>query len=137
MKWVPLYALTALVIGLYSFYQLMSMIYGAPVPVLSCISLLGSVTLLVAAFLLPFRFRTGARVGFWGSILSWVFYAPLIFASLITPLSTWREIRFDISFRDYVPVVGKLLGPVLLILCTINSIILLSRNPSKTTAQGT
>ena len=46
MKWVPLYALTALVTGLQNFYGLMSMVNGAPISLLNCISLLGSGTLL-------------------------------------------------------------------------------------------
>lgn len=135
MKWVPLYVLTALVTGLHNFYGLMSKVNSAPLPLLNCVSLLGSAMLLGAAVLLPFRLRDGARAGFWGSIMSWVFYAPLIVAGLIAPFSTWRAIWFDISFHDYVPVVGRLFGPVLLILCTGNSIILSRRYQSKTPAR--
>ena len=47
MKWLTLYALTALVTGLHNFYGLMSMVNGAPINLLNCISLLGSATLLV------------------------------------------------------------------------------------------
>jgi hypothetical protein len=128
MKWVPLYALTALITGLHNFYGLMSMVNGAPINLLNCISLLGSATLLGAAVLLPLRVHAATRVGLLGSILCWVFYAPLIFVSIIAPFSAWREIQFDLSFRDYVPVLGRLFGPVLLILCTANSVILLRRN---------
>src|SRR5260370_12486945 len=72
MKWVPLYALTALVTGLHNFYGLMSMVNGAPINLLNCISLLGSATLLGAAFLLPFRPSFAANVELAGSVLSWV-----------------------------------------------------------------
>ena len=128
MKWVPLYVLTALVTGLHNLYGLMAMVNGAPLNLLNAVSLIGSAALMVAAVLLLFRLRTASKVGALGSMLCWVYYAPLIVVSLIAPFSTWREIRFDFSFHDYVPLVGRLLGPVLLILCTANSIVLLKRN---------
>ena len=46
-----LYVLTALVTGLHNFYRLMDMVNGAPISVLDCVALLGSVALLGAAFL--------------------------------------------------------------------------------------
>ena len=128
MKWVPLYVLTALVTGLFNFYALMSVVNGAPIYLLNLISLLGSATLFSAAVLLALRLRSAAKVGLWGSILSWVFYAPFMVVSFFRPFSIWRNIRLDISFRDYMPLVGELVGPVLLVLCTTNSIILLRRS---------
>ena len=121
MKWLPLYALTALVTGLHNFYGLMSMVNGAAINLLNCISLLGSATLLGTAFLLPFRPSFAARVGLAGSILSWVFYGPLIVAGLVAPFSTWLEIKTFITFHDYVPLVGLVFGPVLLIALTVHS----------------
>lgn len=134
MKWVPLFVLTAVVTGLYNIYALMSVINGAPIYLLNCISFLGSATLLGAAILVPFRIRTAAKIGFWGSVLSWFFYAPLVVASVIAPIPTWRDIQLDISFREYVPLMGRLLGPFLLIACTVGSIVLVRRNraPSQT-----
>ena len=128
MKWVPLYFLTALVTGLHNLYGLMAMVNGAPLNLLNAVSLLGSGALMVAAVLLLFQLRTASKVGALGSVLCWVYYAPLIVVTLIAPFSTWREIRFDFSFHDYVPLVGRLLGPVLLALCTANSIVLLKRD---------
>ena len=121
MKWVPLYALTALVTGLHNFYGLMNMVNGTPINILNCISLLGSAALLGAAALLPIRLNAAAKVGFAGSILSWVFYGPLIFFSLFAPYSVWLEIKSFITFHDYVPLIGMLFGPVLLICCTVHS----------------
>jgi len=122
MKWVPLYALTALVTGLHNFYGLMNMVNGAPLNLLNCVSLLGSATVLGAAFLWPFRPSRAAKIGLAGSVLLWVFYGPLIVASLVTPFSMWLEIKTFIAFRDYVPLMGTLFGPVLLIACTGHSI---------------
>ena len=131
---MPLYALTALVTGLHNFYGLMSMVNGAPINLLNCISLLGSGTLLGAAFLLPFRPSFAAKVGLAGSILSWVFYGPLIVASLVAPFSIWLDIKTDISFHEYVPLVGMLVGPVLLIACTVHSMLFLRRSRESNTA---
>src|ERR1700724_3445361 len=127
MKWVPLYALTALVTGLYNVYGFMSMVNGAPTNLLNCISLLGSATLLGAGFLLPFRPIFAAKAGLAGSLLSWVFYGPLMVASLAAPFSTWLEIKTFITFRDYVPLTGMLFGPSLLIACTVHSTLLFRR----------
>ena len=122
MKVVLLYLLTALVTGVHNFYWLMNIVNGAPINLLNCVALLGSATLLGAAVLLMFRQRVARKFGFAGSLLLWVFYAPLIAASVVAPFSTWREIRTFLSFRDYVPLVGMFFGPVLSIACTVTSI---------------
>ena len=128
MRWVPLYVLTALVTGLHNFYGLMNIVNGAPINLLNCISLLGSATLLGAAVLLPSRRSVAVKVGFAGSMLSWVFYGPLVVAALVAPFSMWLEIKTFITFRDYVPLMGMLIGPVLLIACTAHSILSFRRS---------
>jgi hypothetical protein len=100
----------------------MNMVNGAPINLLNCISLAGSVALMVAAFLM--QSQSAAKVGLVGSILLWVFYAPLIVVSFIMPFSVWQDIQSDAHFHEYIPLAGRFLGPVLLILCTINSIVL-------------
>jgi hypothetical protein len=134
MKWLPLYVLTALVTRLHNFYGLMSMVNGAPINLLNCISLLGSATLLGAAFLLPFRPSFAAKVGLAGSILSWVFYGPLIVAGLVAPSSTWLEIKTFITFHDYVALIGMLFGPLLLIAWTVHSTLFFKRSGESGTA---
>jgi hypothetical protein len=121
MRRVSLYGLTALVTGVHNFYWLMNVVNGAPLNLLNCTALVGSALLLVTAVVLPFRTRVAAKLGFVGSVLSWVFYVPLIGASLIARYSTWLEIQTDVRFHDYVPLVGMFLGPLLLILCTVDS----------------
>ncbi len=127
MKWVPLYALTALVTGLHNFYGLMDIVNGAPINLLNCISLLGSVLLLGAAFLLFFRSGFAAKIGLAGSVLSWVYYGPLIVASLVAPFSMRLEIKSFVTFHEYVPLAGMVFGPVLLIACTLHSTLLFRR----------
>jgi hypothetical protein len=128
MKWAAIYALTALITGLHNFYWLMAMVYGAPINILNCISLLGSAALLGAAILMALRPHSAGWVGLLGSIFSWVFYASLILVSFVMPFRTWHEIQLDVSFHEYIPLVGRFLGPVLLILCTVYSAMLLKRN---------
>src|SRR5207249_10943099 len=103
MRWVPLYVLAALVTGLHNFYGLMEIVNGAPINLLNCISLLGSVTLVGAAVLLRSRLHAAAKLGFLGSVLCWVYYAPLTVVSLIIPFSTFVVLHFDVSFRFYCP----------------------------------
>lgn len=134
MKWASLYALTALVTGLHNFYGLMSMVNGAPINLLNCMSLFGSATLLGAAFLLPLRPSFAAKLGLAGSLLSWVFYGPLIVACLVAPFSAWHDIKTFSTFRDYVPLMGMLFGPALLIACTGHSALFLRRSGESGTA---
>jgi hypothetical protein len=120
-----LYGLAALVIGLHNFYWLMNMVNGAPINLFNCTALLGSALLMVAAVLLTLRQHVAAKVGLAGSVLAWVYYAPSIAVAALSPFSTWHQIRFSLSYHDYVPVVGAIFGPVLLIISTVNSVILL------------
>ena len=127
MKTVTLDVVTALVTGLHNFYRIMDMVNGAPVPLINCAALLGSLTLLAAAVLVLFQPRVAAKVGLTGSLLSWVFYAPLFIVGLLMPFSAWIDIRSYFSFHEYIPLVGMLLGLFLLIATTVNSTLLFRR----------
>ena len=35
--------------------------------------------------------------------------------------STWQRVRFYFSFREYVPLVDMVVGPILLIVCIVNA----------------
>jgi hypothetical protein len=123
MKALSLYALTALITGLHNFYELMSIVNGAPVNLLNCVGLLGSAMLVGGAMLAPVQPRAAVKLALAGSLLCWVFYAPLIVVSLLMPFSTRLEIRSLISSRDYVPLVGVFFGPVLLAASTTISML--------------
>jgi hypothetical protein len=123
MKAATLYVLTAVVTGLHNFYRLMDTVNGAPINLLNCVALLGSVTLLAAAFLAPFKPRVAAGVGMTGSLLSWVFYAPLLVVSFFMPFTAGLDVQSSFHFREYIPLAGTLLGPILLIVCSVNSIL--------------
>jgi hypothetical protein len=126
---VALYVLTALVTGLHNFYGLMEMVNGAPFNLLNFTALLGSVTLVGAAMLATFRPHVAAGMGVAGSLLLWVYYAPLTFVSFLTPSTTRTEIQAFISFHEYVPLVGMLVGPLLLIVCTTTSVRFFKHHP--------
>jgi hypothetical protein len=120
---VGLYLITALVTGLHNFYGLMNMVNGAPLNLLNCAALFGSAALVVAAVLMSFQSRIAPKIGFAGSVLLWVYYAPLLIVSVVMPFTTRTEIRTLISDREMVPLLGILLGPVLLIACTVHSLL--------------
>ena len=71
-----LYLIAGLLTGL-QVYSLVALgAYGAPVSPLEFLSLLGSLTLLVAAYVSLWRPRAGARVALIAALLIWCFYAP-------------------------------------------------------------
>ena len=119
MKAATLCVLTALITGLHNFYWLMSIVNGAPVNPLNCAALLGAAMLLGAGALTPFRPRAAAKLGLAGSVLLWVFYAPLVVVGFLMPFSTRQQIQEFVSFRDYVPLVGMIVGPILLAAYTV------------------
>ena len=117
-----LFALTALVTGLHNVYLFMDVVNGAPINLLNCIALSGSVVLFVAAVLAPARRRAAAKTGLAGSLLLWAFYSTMLAMWFSMPFSAWQEIRSFISFREYVPLTGMLLGPILLTVCTVTEL---------------
>lgn len=131
MKWALLYAVTATVIGIYSFYQLSAMMWGAPINWFSCAALLGSMVLLIAGVLVFSRLRASAVAGLIGAILIWIYCGPLLVLATLAPYSFWQDLKFNLHFHDYVPVAGPLLGIVLLVLTTLHSISVLRKSGSK------
>lgn len=117
-----LFALTALLTGLHNVYLLMDAVNGAPINLLNCIALLGSLVLLVAAVLSPARPRVAAKTGLVGSLLLWIFYSTMLVIWFSMPFSALRELRTFIYWREYVPLTGMLLGPILLTVCTVTEL---------------
>jgi len=70
-------------------YTLVSFsLQGAPFNPLEVISLLGSVGLLIAAYISLYRPAAGARVALIAALVIWVFYAPAIATSVRKRLAT-------------------------------------------------
>jgi len=78
-----------------------TLFYGRPrrnLYILNLIAVLGAVTLVGAAAVVPFRPHVAAKIGLAGSVLLWVYYAPLIAVSIVTRFSTWHSIPFLFRF---------------------------------------
>lgn len=73
-----LYFVTAIFTG-YHLYVLMSLVvYGVPVNPLELLAFLGSLVLLIAAYVSLFRPRAAARIALIACLALWCFYAPAI-----------------------------------------------------------
>ena len=77
-----LYAITGVSTGAQVFRLMMWGVWGRPVAGLEGISLLGSLVLLVAAFVSLSRARRAAWVAFVATLLMWTFYGPVVVVSL-------------------------------------------------------
>ena len=73
-----LYLVTAIVTGVHLWSLLSFALYGAPFNLLELISLLGSFSLLLAAYISLFRPHAGARLALIACLVMWCFYAPAI-----------------------------------------------------------
>lgn len=73
-----LYFVAAVFTG-YHLYALMSLVvYGVPLNPLELVGFLGSVSLLIAAYVSLFRTRAGGRIALIACLALWCFYAPAI-----------------------------------------------------------
>src|SRR5579864_3177481 len=100
MKAAFLYLITAIVTGIYVFYLASWSIWGAPRNPLHYVSFFGSLALVSAGFIAPFRPRAAAIVALAGSCIAWCFFAPAIIYSLLTPSSDRLGIGNYLSFHD-------------------------------------
>jgi hypothetical protein len=80
---------------------------------LACLSLGGCAALLVATYR-DFSEREAAKIAPVGALLIACFYIPTVVIAVGEPYSTRLEIRSLLSGKDFVPVVGLILGPFLL-----------------------
>ena len=83
-----LYLVTAVVTGFHLWSLLSFALYGAPFNLLELVSLLGSLCLLIAAYVSLFRPHVGARLALIACLVMWCFYAPAIAKLVRTKLSS-------------------------------------------------
>jgi hypothetical protein len=92
-----LYFVTAVVTGVHLWSLLSFALYGAPFNLLEVVSLLGSLCLLIAAYVSLFRAHGGARLALIACLIMWCFYAPaiakLVRAKLTKPAAVSQFIR--------------------------------------------
>lgn len=73
-----LYFVTGLATGFHIYTLLTLAIYGVPVSPVELISLLGSLTLLIAAYVSLFKPYVAARIALIACLAIWSFYAPAL-----------------------------------------------------------
>jgi hypothetical protein len=98
------YFVTALITGLHVYGLLAVVAYGGPLNPLELVSLLGSLGLLVAAYLSLFKPIAAAKVALLACLLMWCFYAPalsnLIRAKLQKRNSLSSSLSIVINFQS-------------------------------------
>jgi hypothetical protein len=113
-----LYLFTAIITGIFA----SRIILSAPRNPLYYVSFFGSLVLAGAALATPFRRRAAAIAALVGSGLAWcLFSAALIYGSRI-PFIFWLDMKENIPFPDYVPVLRPLVCPALLIASMVYAI---------------
>ena len=73
-----LYFAAGVITGFHVYTLLALTVYGAPFNSLELVSLLGSVGLLIAAFIGLFKPYAAARIAFIACLMTWSFYGPAI-----------------------------------------------------------
>ena len=73
-----LYFVAGLATGFHVYTLLALTVYGVPFNSLELVSLLGSVALLIAAFISLFKPYAAARIAFIACLMTWSFYGPAI-----------------------------------------------------------
>jgi hypothetical protein len=84
-----LYFVTGVVTGFHVYTLLALTVYGAPFNPLELVSLLGSLCLLLAAYVSLYKPHAAARIALLAALTIWSFYGPAIAKSLRT--------KFDIA----------------------------------------
>ncbi len=81
-----LYFATGVITGLHVYTLLALAVYGVPFNPLELVSFLGSLCLLIAAFVSLFKPHAAARLALLASLAIWCFYGPAIAKSIRTKL---------------------------------------------------
>ena len=96
-----LYFVTAVVTGFHTYALLSFVVYGVPLNPLELVSFLGSLCLLIAAYVSLFRPRVAARVALIACLAMWCFYAPAIanfvHSKVARPKATSQLVSPDLS----------------------------------------
>ncbi len=92
-----LYFVTGIITGFHVYTLMLLSLYGVPINPLEFVSLLGSLCLLIAAYLSLFNPRAAAKVALLASLLIWCFYAPALAKSIRTRLDKHSSVSFALS----------------------------------------
>ena len=79
-----LYFVAGVITGFHIYTLLALTVYGAPFNPLELVSLLGSLGLLIAAYVSLYKPHAAARIALLAALMTWSFYGPAIAKSLRT-----------------------------------------------------
>jgi hypothetical protein len=96
------YLSAGLITGFHVFALLSLVVYGTPINPLEIVSLLGSIGLVIAAYVSLFKPRAAAKVALLASLAIWCFYGPAIAQSIRTRVSKTRSVS-SARFSDAAP----------------------------------
>jgi hypothetical protein len=89
-----LYFITGIITGFHVYTLMLLSLYGVPINPLEFVSLLGSLCLLIAAYLSLFKPRAAAKLALLASLSIWCFYAPALAKSIRTRLDKPSSVSF-------------------------------------------
>jgi hypothetical protein len=95
-----LYFVTGVVTGFHVYTLLAIAVYGAPFNPLELVSLLGSLCLLIAAYVSLHKPHAAARIALLATLAIWSFYGPAIAKSIRTKLDKPNSVAQTNSLRS-------------------------------------
>jgi hypothetical protein len=90
-----LYFVVAVITGFHVYTLLALAVYGAPSNPLELVSLVGSLGLLIAAYVSLFKPSAAARIALLACLAIWCFYGPAIAKSVRTKFDNQSSVRLD------------------------------------------
>jgi hypothetical protein len=118
MRSAIVYFAFSVVAGTYAFYRASEAIWGAPASPLAYLCFFGSVLLLIAAIVAPFSQRPAAKLAIAGCIAAACLFLPLFVVNILMPFTTMQTLRDFAHWKEFVPLIGMLGGPILLAAAT-------------------
>ena len=92
-----LYFVAGVITGIHVYTLLALAVYGGPSNPLELASLLGSLCLLIAAYVSLFKPRTAARLALLASLAIWCFYGPAFAKSIRTEFDKQNSVSYGPS----------------------------------------
>jgi hypothetical protein len=124
------YFVFSVVSGTYAFYRASETIWGARPNPLAYLCFFCSVLLLIAAIVAPFSQRPAAKLAIVGCIAAACLFLPLFVASILMPFSTMQTLRDFAHWKEFVPLIGMVGGPILLAAATACAVSTIRRSPA-------
>jgi phosphoglycerol transferase MdoB-like AlkP superfamily enzyme len=95
-----IYFVTGVITGFHVYTLLALTVYGVPFNPLELLSLLGSLGLLIAAYVSLYKPRAAARIALLAALAIWSFYGPAIARSLRTRFDKQSSVAQTNGFRS-------------------------------------